>query len=667
MKELSNREISKIFEEIGEMLDIIGEEKDQFRIIAYQNAARYIEMMSREVSDIYNNEGFEGLLKIKGVGSSIAEKIEEIIKTGKCQYHNELSKKVAPSILKFLTIPGVGPHLAKNLFENYKTKNIHDLKNALKKDKTGKVFKEKTRQNILEGIELLSKQTGRMLLSFAEPIAQEIVESLKKISEVKEAHPVGSLRRMKETIGDIDIIASLKINSKDKGASDKQKVIDKFIQLPFVERIIAQGDTKATIIHKKGPSVDLEILPSDEYGSLLQHFTGSKEHNVVLRTYAEKHGFSVSEHGIKQLHYKFQDARNKSQIISNPQIIKCEKEEKVYKTLGMDWIPPEIRENKGEIEAALRQAQGKSSGLPKLVKLKDIKGDLHLHSTWSEGEMTISEIVEYSQKLGYEYIAITDHTAGLGITHGLKEKDIDKYIEEIKSISDPMTALGTSRLSSIATSNVNRFSHDCAQDKSVNLTVLDSEAQAKGVGGLKTNIVTKNVRRTTNNGIKLFAGVEVNILVDGSLDISDRELSKLDIVIASIHSSFRQSQEQVTARLLKAIQNPNVDIIGHPSGRLLPNRQPLNLNWKKIFEAARKYNVAMEINSHPTRLDLTDDLCFMARDMGVKFIISSDMHHAEHFQNIRYGVSVARRGWCESKNILNTLDYNGIKKVINIH
>jgi len=605
MKEISNKQISKIIEEIGEMLEIIGTEKDQFRIIAYQNAARKIEMMSREIGDIYNEEGFKGLLKIKGIGESIAEKIEEIIKTGKCRYHDELAKKVPSPIITFLKIPGVGPHLADKLYncylprrqagKNYKLYNIHNLKKALEKDKSVKFFKEKTKQNILEGIELLSKQTGRMLLSFAEPIAEEIVNALKGMSGIKQAHPVGSLRRMKDTIGDIDIIAA--VNSKSqKPKANSQNVIGKYIKMPFVEKIVESGETKATIIHKKGPNVDLEILPDEEYGSLLQHFTGSKEHNIALRTWAEKNGFSLSEHGIKitkNLKLKTQNQNLKLKTI------KCDTEEKFYKTLGMDWIPPEIRENKGEIEASLNHQ------LPKLIKLNDIKGDLHLHSTWSEGEMEIKEIAEYAQKLGYEYIAITDHTAGLGITHGLKEKEIEKYINEINKINSKLKA--------------------------------------------------------QNSKLTILTGAEVNILANGNLDISDRELSKLDIIIASIHSGFRQKEEQVTSRLLKAIQNPNVDIIGHPSGRLIPSRQPLNIDWKKVFRAAKDNNVAMEINSHPQRLDLTDDLCLMAKDMGVKMVINTDMHHAEHFKNMRYGVAVARRGWLEKKDVINTGSLSELK------
>jgi DNA polymerase (family 10) len=596
---ITNQEIARIIEEIGEMLEIIGNEKDQFRIIAYQNAARKIELISEQIADIYDKSGFAGLLEIKGIGESIAKKIEEIIKTGKCKYHDELAKKVPSAIIKFLAIPGVGPHLAANIYKNYKVDSINKLKKAILADKSEKIFKTKTKNNILEGIDQLESISSRMLLSFAEPIAEEAVGYLKNMEEVNNADYVGSLRRMKETIGDIDLIASLSDKTENVKAKLSTKVIDQFTKLPFVIRVISAGDTKASILHRKGVQVDLEILPSDEYGSLLQHFTGSKEHNVALRTWAEKHDFSISEHGIKFIKSKV----NK--------VIKCNTEEKVYKTLGMDWIPPELRENNGEIEAALNHK------LPKLVEIKDVKGDLHLHSNWSEGEKSIAEIAKEAELYNYEYIAITDHTAGLGITHGLKENEISKYIKEINHIN-------------LKLKNKN--------------SRLDSQARQ-----VKSKVLT---------------GAEVNILANGNLDISDRELSKLDIVIASIHSGFRQDKDKITARLIKAIQNPNVDIIGHPSGRLINKRPPLNLDWDLVFKEAAEHNVIMEINCHPVRLDLNDDLITMAKKYGVKFIINTDMHQFDHFKNMRYGVATARRGWLTKNDVINTYDFAKITNFI---
>ncbi len=518
---MTNKEISQKINEIGEMLEVL--DANSFKISAYQGAARMIEMTSESLGDIYEKDGLKGLENIKGIGESIAEKIEELIKTGKIKYHQQLLKKVPEPILKFSSIPGVGPKTAKKLYETYKVKDIKDLKRALKSDKDEKDFKEKTRQNILQGIEIEKKIGDRMLLSFAEPIAQEIVETLKNYPEVKSADVVGSLRRMKETVGDIDIVAALQdrkseirnpkseTNSNNQKSNDQnnKRLIDRFVKEDFVAKIVNQGDTKATIINKNNVQIDLEILAKKEYGSLLQHFTGSKDHNIALRTWAEEHGFSISEHGIKKV------TSNKRQVTNK--IIKCSKEEEVYKTLGMDTPVPELRENRGEIEAALKHQ------LPKLVKLSDIKGDLHMHSTYSDGLSSIEEMAKYCKKLGYDYMAITDHPSTLGITQGLKEKDIDKYVKEIRRVSKKV-------------------------------------------------------------GIEIFAGIEANIKPNGDIDLSDRTLKKFDIVLAAIHTSFRQDKETTTKRLIKAIQNPYVKIIAHPTGRLINRRPGVDADWEEIFK-----------------------------------------------------------------------------------
>lgn len=593
---MTNNKIAEQISDIGDMLEILDREEDQFRIIAYHTAARKIEMLSYELEDLYKSEGIKGFKKVGSIGETISKYIEELIKTGKIKYREHLIHQVPKAIIEFTKIPGIGPKTALKLFESYKIDTIKELKVKLKSDKSEKFFKEKSKQNVLEGIDLLSHLTGRMLLSFAEPIAQEAVDFVKKNDEIISADFVGSLRRMKETVGDIDIVASLKL----KNQNSNVKIIESFIQAPFVDKVISHGDTKATIVHKKGVQIDLEIVPEEEYGSLLQHFTGSKEHNVKLRTWAQEHKFSISEHGIKRFNNKSQDTRNPSSILgaskiqtnSEFQIIKCSNEEKVYKTLGMDYIPPELREDRGEIEAALNHK------LPKLVELKDIKGDFHIHSTWSEGEESVETMAKECLKLGYTHMAVTDHTAGLGITHGLKEKDFEKYINEIKKINDKF--------------------------------------------------------QNSNVKFKILSGAETNIMANGNIDISDQYLAKLDFVIASIHSGFRQAEEQITNRILKTIQNPNVDVIGHPSGRLLERRHALNIDWQKVFKAAAENNVEMEINAQPDRLDLNDSLILMAKDYGVKFIISTDSHHIEHLQNMRYGVAMARRGWLEKKDVLNT-------------
>lgn len=573
---MTNLEIAKQLSDIGDMLEILGDPKSQFRIIAYHNAARRVEMLNDDLADIYQNKGVKGLREISGIGESIANSIEELLTKGEISYHEELIQKVPRAIVEFTKIPGVGAKIALKLFNDYHVDTIKDLKKAIMADKSEKYFRVKSKNNILTGISELSSLTGRMLLSFAEPIASDIVKTLRAYSEVKQADAVGSLRRMKETVGDIDIVASLKASSHQLSSTS---VINKFISESFVQKVISHGDTKATIIHKRGVQVDLEILPSEEYGSLLQHFTGSKDHNIYLRTWAEEHGFSISEHGIKVL-----DKGNK--------LIKCDTEEKVYKTLGMQTPIPEMREDRGEIELALEHR------LPKnIINLKDIKADLHLHTTWSEGETGIMEMAKACQKQGYEYCAITDHTAGLGITHGLKESDIDKYIQEIK---------------------------------------------------------TYNLRPTTR-GFKILSGAETNIMANGKLDLPDESLKKLDLVIASIHSGFKEEKEQITSRILAAINNPNVDIIGHPSGRIIERRSALNVDWEKVFQAAGDTGTIMEINASPDRLDLTDDLVLMARKFNVKFVISTDAHSIDTLTNMRYGVAVARRGWLNQDEVMNTL------------
>lgn len=583
---MNNREIAQKFSEISDMLEILDNPKDQFRVVAYHNASRNIEMLSQELDELYRRQGIKGLKSIPGIGESIADKIEELINTGKIHYHQELAHQVPAPVLLFLKIPGVGPITALKLFQSYKVKNISDLKKNIVKDKTEKYFKAKSKENILRDIEMLGKMSGRMLLSFAEPIAREIVETLKSYKEIKQADAVGSLRRMKETIGDIDVVASANIkNQKSNVKSKDHPIIERFIHEPFVGKCLSHGETKATILHKKGVQVDLELLPDDQYGSLLQHFTGSKEHNIALRTWAEKHGFSVSEHGIKKVESGKSSVKRQT---SNTKIIKCETEEKVYKTFGMDTPEPEIRENQGEIEAALNHK------LPKIITLGNIQGDLHMHTHWSEGEETMEKMAIACKKLGYKYIAITDHTSGLGIAHGLKGEDVQEYINEARHLSKKL-------------------------------------------------------------GIKILAGAEVNIMADGSLDLSDKYLAKLDFVIASVHSGFRQEKEKMTQRIIKAITNTNVNALGHPTGRLIEKRNGIEADWEKIFQIAGKNKVAMEINAQADRLDLNDSMILLAKKYRVKFIINTDSHSISQLQNMRYGVAMARRGWCEKKDILNTL------------
>ncbi|MCL5407019.1 MAG: DNA polymerase/3'-5' exonuclease PolX [Patescibacteria group bacterium] len=567
---MKNIEIGKILYQIAKILEL-GNERDRFRIVAYERAAQTIENYPEEMTDVYKKGGLKALNDVPDVGESIAEKIEELIKTGKLKYLEEL-KKIAPvSEVEFLQIPGVGPKMAIKIAKDLKARNIKDLEKKLKKGEGRDLIKEKTANNILRGIGILERMTGRMLITEALPIAEEIVSELKKMSEVGKVDFVGSLRRMKETIGDIDIVAT---------SMESQKVIEKFTKLTAVNQVITKGSAKSTVIHSQGAQIDLEIVPESEYGSLLQHFTGSKEHNVALRTYAQTIGKSLSEHGIK--------VGKKQHKFSN--------EKDFYGFLKMDLIPPELRENRGEIEAALKH------NLPKLVELEDIKGDLHVHSDWSDGNMSISEIAQMGEKLGYKYIVISDHTVGLGIAHGLDEKRLEQRQKEINTVQ---------------------------------------KAHPK---------------------IKILSSVEVNIKADGDLDIKDWMLEKLDIVTASIHTSFFQDKAIMTKRLVKAINHPHVDIIGHPSGRIIGQREPYEVDWPEVFRACAKRKTALEISAFPNRLDLRDSLCQEAKRYGVKFAINTDTHQAQHFELIRFGVAVARRGWLEKSDIINTQDLNLLYK-----
>lgn len=611
---MTNKEISQKLENIAKYLEII--EENQFKVIAYERASRLIEMQSSKIEDIYKKEGLDGLKNISGIGQSIAEKIEEFIKTGKITYEIKLAKKIPSVIIDFLNIPGVGPKTAKKLYQTFKIDSINKLKKELFGKKHLNKFKPKTRTNIIRGIDMLSKFSNRMLLSEAYPVANNIMNVLKKYPNILQTDIVGSLRRGKETIGDIDIVATLKkiVSIKDKVVS--KNTIEKFCQESFVKKIISKGNTKVTIIDNNDIQIDLEILPSDEYGSLIQHFTGSKEHNIALRTYAEKQGFSISEHGIKLIRNKIQTTKPELQINSHAELvsasrskirekfqgdnlIKCDTEEKVYQTLKMNTPEPEIRENQGEIEASLKH------NLPKLVKLSDIKGDLQMHSNFSDGQNTIYEMALSCKKLDYQYLGITDHPATLGITQGLKNKDIDKYIFSIKK----------------------------AQEK------------AK---------------------IRIFSSIEANIKPDGSMDLPDNILAKFDYVIGSIHSSFAQDIHSATKRIIKAIVNPYVGIIGHPTGRIINKRRGLEFDWEKVFISCKKYNKILEINAYPDRLDIKDTVIREAIKQNIKLIINTDSHSTNHLTNMIYGVLQARRGWAERKNIINTYSLSEIKKVLNI-
>lgn len=559
---LTNKEIARILYDVAEILEIKGE--SIFRVIAYRNAARSIEFLAEDVHERYLRGGRKALDAIPGVGASIALKIEELIKTGRLGYYEQLKKTIPAVELELTKIPNVGPKTAKKLYETLKVKSIDDLERSLATPRAARYFKKKTRERIATGIALLRRLSGRVLLPFAEPLARELVETLRQCPGVSSADPVGSLRRMRDTVGDVDIVCA---------ATDPAQAIERFVTHPGVRQVLARGETKATIVHAGGVQVDLEILPREEYGSLLQHFTGSKEHNIALRTWGVQHGFSISEHGIKR----------------GRTLHTFEREADFYKFLGMDWIPPELRENRGEIDAALHHR------LPALVEERDIKGDLQGHSRWSDGRDKIDALARAAIARGYEYLAITDHTKGLGIARGLDAARVAERHKEIEAI-----------------------------------------------------------KRTYDGRLHVLEGLEVDIRADRRLDLPDEILRTMDIVVASIHSAFAQTKAQMTGRLLAAIENPHVDILGHPSGRLLGEREEYPVDWNAVFKAAAAHGVALEINAFPNRLDLSDVRAREALRQGALLVIDTDFHRVEHLDMMRYGVAVARRAWLTKANVLNT-------------
>ena len=565
----TNTQIAAILREIAELLSL--KDGNRFRTMAYERAATSIEFLDRDVADIYTEKGVKGLDTIEGIGSSIAQKIAELLETGHLVYYERLREQFPAITAKLLAIPGIGPKTARSIAEGLKIETIDALPDALNSTEGKELFGPKTREKILRGYYARATQTRRLPLFRAEPIAEEVLSALRSERHVTEADAVGSLRRHRETVGDIDFVAV---------STEPPATFDFIVNQPFVRKVLAKGINKTTFIHARDIQIDIEILPRENYGSLLQYLTGSKEHNIVLRTYAESKGFSLSEWGIKK----------------DDKLITCHTEVCVYGHLGMAWIPPELREDRGEIKAALFDQ------LPALIEERDIRGDLHVHSNWSDGQASIAEMASAAQKLGREYIAISDHTVGLGVAHGLSEAEIRQRQKKIGSVRKD-------------------FPH-----------------------------------------LKILSGLEVNILADGKLDISDEVLAEMDVVTASIHSALGQSEERITARFLRAMNNPNVDIIGHPSGRIISERSESAVDWPTFFRRAAETGTAIEINASPYRLDLKDTLVLQAKEYGAKFIISTDAHSPPELAHMRYGVYVARRGWLEKEDVLNTLPFPKLKR-----
>lgn len=571
---MNNTAIAKVFSDIADLLELKGE--NPFKIRAYQKAARAIEHHPKELK-IMLEEG-EDLRAIPGVGEAIAKKITELLTTGKLGYYENLKAEFPPGITNLLSIPGIGPKTANKLSTELGITSVDELERAIKEGKVARLFRlgEKTAENMLRQIQALRRKDQRIPIGEALPIVDEILSSLRSVPGVRNLTAAGSLRRFRETLGDIDLMAT---------ADDPKEVIEAFVNLPQVAQVLAQGSTKASAIVASGLQVDLRLVEHDSFGSLLQYFTGSKQHNISLRERGRKQGLKLSEYGIT--------------VVATDKLEKFATEEEFYQRLGLQYIPPELREAQGEIERAEQGA------LPRLVELSDIKGDLHVHTNWSDGHDSIEAMALGAKELGYEYIAITEHSAGRGIARGLDVEKLERQVAEIKALNQ--------RLS----------------------------------------------------GIRVLAGIEVDIRADGNLDLPHEILSQLDIVIAGVHSAMSQSEEKMTQRVLSALENPDVDIIAHPTCRLIGEREPIALDLEAVFQAAARHGKILEINAMPDRLDLKDIHAFRARDLGVKLAIGTDAHSVAHLKFMRFGVGVARRAWCQAENIVNTLPLEELSALLN--
>ncbi|MBC7879131.1 MAG: DNA polymerase/3'-5' exonuclease PolX [Anaerolineales bacterium] len=560
---MNNKQLADTFTLIADLLEIKGE--IIYKTIAYRKAAESLVGLSREASEYWKEKK---LLEIPGVGKAIGEKIDELLSTGKLEFLEKLKKEVHPDLAAWMKVPSLGP---KKIAMINKTLNITTLAELEKAAKDGKLrnmpgMGAKSETSILEGLASVGRRTGRISVGRAYPLANEIIATLKKVKGVVDAQPAGSLRRMRSTIGDLDILVA---------AKDSAAVMDAFVKLPRVSRVLGKGETKSSIEFSDGIRAQVWVHPPEKFGTALQYATGSKDHNVQLRQLALDKGLSLSEHS-------FAKTNGKGEIF-------CATEEEVYKTLGLQWIPPELREGRDEIQLA------KANKLPKLIEVKDIKANLHMHSTYSDGTLSMMDMAKAAIKRGLKVIVFSDHSVSLAVANGLSFEDHKKQAAEIKKI-----------------------------------------------------------QKQLGDEILILHASEVEIKADGSLDYPDDFLASLDLVVASLHSSLRQPREKVTQRLLNAVNNPHVDIIGHPTGREIPDREGADLDMELILQAAAKSGVAVEINASPYRLDLDDMHARRAKELGVLLSINTDAHSEADYDMLNYGVAIARRAGILKDDVINT-------------
>jgi len=566
---MTNREVAEVFQRMGDMLDILGE--DRFKVIAYRRAAENIQNLGQDIRAFWQAGTLQA---IPGIGKAIAEKLDELLSTRHLEYYERLQDQVPSGVVSLLEIPNVGPRTAKLLWEKLGVQSVAEVEAAARdgrlRDLPG--LGTKSEAKMLSAIEGLYRRSDRIPLGTAWPVAQELLDGLRKTcSEVAQAMAAGSLRRMRATIGDIDLLAA---------SESPAAVMRAFAALPRVAEVLLSGQTKTSVRLHNGLQVDLRVLAPSRWGAALQYFTGSQAHNVRVREMAQRQSLSLSEYGFKR--------PDGSEIV-------CADEAEVYATLGLPWIPPELREDQGEIQAAM------AGTLPRLVEAADIRGDLHAHTDWSDGAGTLADMATAARARGYRYLVISDHTQSLGIAQGLSAERLTAQRKEIDAL--------------------NRQS----------------------------------------DGSTLLQGCELEIKADGSLDLPDQVLAQLDFVVASVHTSLRQDREQITRRALQALRNPYVDVLGHPSGRILGQREESAVDLEAVIQAAAETGTALEVNSIPARLDLDDVHVRRAVEMDVWIAISSDAHHPGGLDSLPFGLATARRGWATASSVLNTMSLDEIR------
>ncbi|HET7874382.1 MAG TPA: DNA polymerase/3'-5' exonuclease PolX [Methylomirabilota bacterium] len=559
---MKNFEIARLFDLMADLLEIKGE--NPFRVGAYRRAAQNLESLTEDVATLAEEDRLE---TIPGIGKDLAGKITEYLETGKIETVEAAKKEIPAGVVALMNVPGVGPKTAKLLYERAK---VHDVARLEELARAGKLrglpgIGPKTESNILKGITVVRRGQERMLFGRALPLGQELVEALEHIRAVKQISLAGSIRRRRETAGDIDILVT---------SSQPEKVMEAFTGLPQVADVLERGGTKASIRHREGIQVDLRVVESQAFGAALVYFTGSKQHNIRIREMAQKRGLKISEYGVF--------SENTGRRVAGTT------EEEVYKAIGLPWIPPELREDAGEVEAALKKK------LPRLVELDDIRGDLHAHTEASDGHHTIEALVEAAARRGYEYVIVSDHSKSATVAGGLTVDELLAHVKKIREVA----------------------------------------------------------RRHPK--ITVLAGSECDILQDGAMDYPDKVLAQLDVVVAAVHSRFKQPRTEMTRRICRALENPYVNILAHPTGRLIGSRDPYDVDLDEVFQAAKRHGKAIEINSYPERLDLNDVHARRAGELGVLIAINTDTHFLDHLENMTLGVATARRGWTEAARVINT-------------